>query len=265
MESSGFIAERPPRIPGHARHRSGLHVNLLKSFCLTNHSGPVSLPLSAQRLVAFLALSDQPVSRAHVAAVLWREYPDERASANLRSALWRLRRPGLTVVETRGDQIGLASDVTVDLREAVARAWRLLAGTTDVDDPHDDSAFVWDVLPEWYEDWLLLERERFKQLRLHALETLAERLANTGRFAQSIDAALAAVQVDPLRETAHVALIKAYVAEGNPSQAIQQYRRYCDVLHRELGLQPLASIADLLPGIEKRTGSSSPRETTNRW
>jgi DNA-binding SARP family transcriptional activator len=56
--------------------------------------------------------------------------------------------------------------------------------------------------PDWYDDWLQMERERFRQLRLHALETLAERFVALGRHAQAIDAALAAVQVDPLRETA---------------------------------------------------------------
>ena len=165
MESNDLIGGHP----GGVGDQRDLRLHLLRSFRLTHGASPLSLPSSAQRLVAFLALLDQPVSRTQVAAALWREYPEERAGANLRSALWRLRRPGLTVVEADGDRLSLALGVSVDLHEAVARAWQLVSGETDPDDL-DDHWFLGDLLPGWYEEWLLLEQERFQQLRLHALE-----------------------------------------------------------------------------------------------
>jgi DNA-binding SARP family transcriptional activator len=242
MESNDLVGGKRTRV-GDQRD---LRLYLLRSFRLTYRAAPFSLPSSAQRLVAFLALLNQPVSRTQVAAALWREYPEERAGANLRSALWRLRRPGLTVVEADGDRLSLALGVAVDLHEAVARAWQLVSGETDPDDLEDEHWFLGDLLPGWYEEWLLLEQERFQQLRLHALETLAERLAQAGRFARAIDAAMAAVHADPLRETARIALIKVHLAEGNLSQAVQHYHRYHALLGEELGLEPLTQLTELL-------------------
>jgi len=59
----------------------------------------IAISRGSQRLLAFLALQERPVSRVHVAGVLWPELPDERAAANLRSALWRLRRSGAHLVD----------------------------------------------------------------------------------------------------------------------------------------------------------------------
>jgi DNA-binding SARP family transcriptional activator len=224
---------------------AGIQLNLLSHFGLRADGRSVELPMSAQRVAAYLALCDHPVPRARVAATLWLDHSDERAAANLRSALWRLHRPGLVVVEARGGQLALSRGVAIDLHLATARAWRLLDGADDLDDRY----LTGDVLPDWYDDWLQMERERFRQLRLHALETLAERLAALGRHAQAIDAALAAVQVDPLRETAHLALITAYLAEGNRREAIHQYERYRALLRNELDLEPLISLEELLPAV----------------
>jgi DNA-binding SARP family transcriptional activator len=221
---------------------AGVRLNLLRHFALLVEERSIDLPMSAQRVVAYLAVCDHPVPRARVAASLWLDRSDERAAANLRSALWRLHRPGLDMVEVRGGLLSLSQGVTVDLHLATARAWRLLDGADDLDDGY----LTGDVLPDWFDDWLQMERERFRQLRLHALETLAERLAGLGRHAQAIDAALAAVHVDPLRETAHAALITAYLAEGNRREAIHQYERYRTLLRKELDLEPLISLEELL-------------------
>jgi DNA-binding SARP family transcriptional activator len=97
---------------------------------------------------------------------------------------------------------------------------------------------------------VLLERERFRQLRLHALERLCDRLTAQGRFAEATEAGLAAVAGEPLRESAHRALIRAYLAEGNPGEAVGQYERLRALLRDELGVSPSPLVdrmlADLL-------------------
>jgi DNA-binding SARP family transcriptional activator len=95
-----------------------------------------------------------------------------------------------------------------------------------------------EILPDWYDDWLVIERERFRQLRVHALERLCDRLTAAGRFAEAVDAGLAAVESEPLRESAHRALIRTHLAEGNACEALRQYRAFRELLRRELGLRP---------------------------
>jgi DNA-binding SARP family transcriptional activator len=103
-----------------------------------------------------------------------------------------------------------------------------------------------DLLLGWYDDWVLLERERLRQLRLHALEQLSARLLAGGDVARAAEAALEAVAVEPLRETAHAALIRAHLAEGNRAEATRQLQRLTALLGKELGEQPSPMVTDLL-------------------
>ena len=106
-----------------------------------------------------------------------------------------------------------------------------------------------DLLPDWYDDWVLVERERLRQLRVHALEQLAENAIRQGRYGQAIDIALTAIHADPLRESAHRVLIRAYVAEGNSGLALRQYREYCRMVREQLKLGPSHELRELVAAI----------------
>ena len=96
------------------------------------------------------------------------------------------------------------------------------------------------------EEWVRLEQERFRQLRLHALEALSGCLAEAGDFGAAVQAALAAVSGEPLRESAHRRVIEVHLAEGNPGEAVRQYRLYEAIAADELGIQPSPRIRALL-------------------
>ena len=102
-------------------------LSLLDAFELRLEDEPVSLPPTAQRLLAFLALHERPLLRPYVAGTLWLDTPEDRASANLRSSLWRLNRPGHQLVEATNLQLRLAPQVQVDVRETSDLAHRLLS------------------------------------------------------------------------------------------------------------------------------------------
>jgi DNA-binding SARP family transcriptional activator len=243
---------RPP--PKAARAEApggeGPYLSLLEGFELRLNGEAVELPLSAQRLVAFLALHNRPLQRGFVAGNLWLDSSEERAGANLRSALWRLHRHGRQLIDARAGRLSLASDVRVDVHQAAEQARRLIEtnGSGHVEDPDGgfELTLTGELLPDWYEDWILGERERFRQLRVHALESLCDRLSAAGRHAQAIEAGLTAVASEPLRESAHRALIRSYLAEGNPAEAIRQYRAYERMLSDELGAQPSPQIRSLV-------------------
>jgi DNA-binding SARP family transcriptional activator len=220
---------------------------LLDSFDLTVDGGHVRLPLSAQRLLAFLALHDRPLLRLHVSGVLWPDTPEERSCANLRSTLWRLRQPRFRIVEDSSKHLRLAPVVMVDIRELIDLAHRLNAGSIDF--RIFDGARLnlsGELLPDWYDDWVLIERERLHQMRLHALEHVSAGMAEAGRFADAVEAGLAAVAGEPLRESAQRVLIRAYMLEGNQVEAVRQFHRYKSLLQKEIGLKPGRQIEDLL-------------------
>ena len=235
---------------------------LLDGFQLWRAGQVVPVPMTVQRVLAFLALHDRMLPRSEVAGALWLDASEERATASLRSALWRLRRPGDALVEASPNHLQLAAGVRVDYREAVGQARALLdEASGEVVLEHSAGWLSQELLPGWWEDWVLAERERFRQLRLHALEARCRRLARAGRFAQAVQSGLAAVALEPLRESAHQLLISVHLAEGNRIEAIRQYRRYQRLLREELALEPSpqvqATLGDLVGCVSAPTSPSA--------
>lgn len=234
----------------------GTRVCLLNGFDVSVDGRSLALTPNAQRVVAFLALRERPQPRSSVAGSLWIDSSDRRASANLRTALWKLGVARHALVEVHGNLIGLASDVLVDVRRLVQRARRLLdQARDDIAEGSDESGvaadlFLGDLLPEWDEDWILFERERFRQLRVHAIEALSRQLTRAGRYAEAVDAGLAAVAADTLRESAHRVLIEAFLGEGNVADGRRQFERFRAVLWESLGLAPSAGLSRLVGVVE---------------
>jgi DNA-binding SARP family transcriptional activator len=223
-------------LPGEA----SLH--LLGSWALLIKGVPAQASSPAQKMLALLALRG-PASRAAVAGTLWPEVAETVAFGRLRTVLWRLA--GIRwVVDSRLGDLLLAASVSVDVHRMYDSARRVLGGAWDARGPE---VFEKDLLPQWYDDWLIIDRERIRQTRLHALETLSALLLAQGRHAKAVDAALAAVRADPLRESAHRAVIQAHLAEGNVSEAIRQFRACRSVLRLELGVEPTPALSSLLP------------------
>ncbi len=218
--------------------RGATSVDLLGSFALRQGAARIELPLTAQRLLAFLALRGGVLKRNYVAGVLWIDQNQDAANANLRTTLWRLKRAHCQLVDSTPTHLSLAPDVAVDLRHVTAMTERIGTGASEC--ALDAIMVAGEVLPDWYDDWVVIERERFRQTRLHALETIGVSLIDAGRYDKAIDAGLSAVTGEPLRESAHRLVMRAHLAEGNPSEALRQYELCRGLLSDQLGFEPCA-------------------------
>jgi DNA-binding SARP family transcriptional activator len=225
-------------------------VSLLDGFTLTlgdrRHGRPEELPRAAQRLVAHLSLGAR-VTRNAVAGQLWPNVLECHAHGSLRSTLWRVHKlvPGL--IRASGDTLSLADGVQVDVRELTAWAQRVSDRRTCIDEtPSTAAELRGELLPGWFEDWVLLERERVRQMRMHAFETMAERLTDAGRYGEAVEVAYAAVRAEPLRESAHRTLVRVHLAEGNLVEALRAYEAYRGMLADELGVVPTRQMVDLV-------------------
>ena len=224
-----------------------VRLTLLGGFELRRGNAPILLAAGPQRVVAFVALHLRPLRRGYVSGSLWPNATEARAAASLRSAMWRIQRH-LPLLTTIGDQVALASGVQIDLREASAAA-QTLVDVRDLDGVGvDRSLLTLELLPGWYDDWVLIERERWRQARLHALEVRCEMLAEAGRFGEALEVGLEALATDPLRESAHRALVRVHLAEGNVAEARRQYRLCEELLRQDLGVSPSESMLELLAG-----------------
>jgi DNA-binding SARP family transcriptional activator len=226
-------------------------VALLDGFSLERSQGgattPVNdLPRGAQRLIAHLSLCGRP-GRSAIAGQLWPDVPEEHAHGSLRSALWRVQKAVPGLVSVSGGALGLADGVRVDVREFTEWARQVLDPDAVLDRiVAPDVGLRGELLPGWYDDWVLLAREGLRQLKMHALEALADKLAHAGRHGEAVQAAYAAVATEPLRESAHRAVVRVHLAEGNTAEAVRAYRAFRDLLDHELGVAPSPLMEDLI-------------------
>jgi DNA-binding SARP family transcriptional activator len=226
---------------------STVQLSLLRCFELRVEQVVVSVPANVERMLAFLALQERPQPRQHVANNLWIDIVEERAAANLRNALWRARRVLGDWLLTDGSYLALSPEVDIDLRHLTSQARRLFRPGSELDERDTDtSVMIGDLLPDWDEEWTVAERERLRQLRVHALEALCHKLCLAGRNGEAVDVGLMAVSAEPLRESAQRLLVSAHLAEGNVSEARRQYHRFRDLLWDELGIEPSRELRALV-------------------
>lgn len=238
--------ERSPVRVSSRRLEPAIRVCLLRGFELRTHGCVAHLAPSVQRLIALLALSDRALSRGHVAATLWLDGDDRRASARLRTALWRCKKayPGLTHADDT--HVALGDEVTVDTRELDSCIRRATGSQPVLGKDVDVLAEPGDLLPDWYDEWLLIRRESLRQDRIIALELLCERFTESGDLRSATRAGRAAVAAEPLRETAQYALAVAHLKQGNVGEALRQYVAYRKVLRKRLGIEPTERMRRLL-------------------
>jgi DNA-binding SARP family transcriptional activator len=229
------------------RHR----VTVLGSFTTT----PDLPGVDAGRMVAYLAVHRRPQRRADLAADLWPGEPAPVARQLLDEALAALRGTGLLEPGLRSDgPVALDPAVEVDLDAAMALVRALADAPGRPDSIPDDlpaaaALLRADILPGWPAAWLAVERERFRQIRLNALEDLSTALSAAGRHTEAVELAEEAVRTAPSRESARRALIEAHLGQGGIAEAVAQYDEYQELLRSSVGAPSAFGLEGLLPPV----------------
>jgi DNA-binding SARP family transcriptional activator len=233
-----------------AEHIRPVELHLLGGFRLMVGGQLAHVGVTGQRVLAAIACRGRQATRSQIAHVLWPDTTSERAHANLRTALYRLVRRAPGAVHVTASHVQLNIGMRIDLEQTTRLANRILGSEVATDrtllndalqaNLHDD------LLPDWDDEWLSDHQYRYRQLRIAALETLSADLAAAGHHGAAVQTALAAVQADSLRDSAHETLIRAHLAQGNRHEAQTHYFTYRRILRDELGLDPPAAIGQLL-------------------
>lgn len=228
----------------------GFQLTLLGGFSLRRGNSAVRLAPSGQRLLAFLALH-QRHPRGYVASMLWPEQSQEHALASLRTTLWRVRSRAPEILAPTRHDVDLHPEVMVDIHQLAEIAQYFLEGgepqpPVDTQQVLDILASPGELLPGWYDDWVLMERERVRLQHVRALEALAEQLLGHHRPSDALRAALTATTLEPFRDSAHAVAVRAYLSEGNTAEAIRHFRHYRSQLLEELGVEPSPALQELI-------------------
>jgi DNA-binding SARP family transcriptional activator len=206
-------------------------------------------------LLAYLAVTARPQRRETLAALLWPDADDTRARSALRRTLSVVRRElgdlgpsisreevelvdaGAVTIDVRSFLAGAASDDLDDVAAATA-LWRgeLLAGFTLRDSPG-------------FDDWQSREAERLRRVMSSACARVVDARATRGELDDAITYAERWLDLDPLHEPAHRALMRLHAQRGDRAAAVHQYRQCIRTVDEELGVAPLAETTALYEAI----------------
>jgi predicted ATPase/DNA-binding SARP family transcriptional activator/DNA-binding CsgD family transcriptional regulator len=229
-----------------------MRIQLLGEFRLECGGQTVAVnSVQLQSLLAHLILHrGSPQPRSRIAFALWPDVPEAQAYARLRKTLHRLR--GVLPDADRRvhadgyslhwlpDETG-STETDVVLFEDLADQAASPAALRDA-----LALYRGDLLPECYDDWIVLERERLRTVYLGALAKLIRLLEDAGDISQAVRYAEQHVRDEPLEEAAHYRLIRLRALAGDRVGAVRAYRAYVTVLDRELGISPGAATLQLV-------------------
>lgn len=214
---------------------------LLGGWDLTCHGTPVPLFTREQRLTALLALWRQRRPRPALAGTLWPASTDDHALGSLRVAVRKIRVAAPGLLESTRSSVTLTNQVVVDTDLVLSVLTRspgdLLAepGLLDVLD-HPE------LLPGWYDDWLLVYREQLDQRRLRLLVTTARLAFDAADWPTTLAAASLACRIEPLHDRANELVVLSLLRSRDRAGAFRALGAYRDLLRRELGVAPSAAL-----------------------
>jgi predicted ATPase/DNA-binding SARP family transcriptional activator/Tfp pilus assembly protein PilF len=248
---------------------STLHIRLLGEFQIDYGSTPLASLTSArlQSLLAYLLLHrGAPQLRAHVAFQFWPDSSEPQAQANLRYFLHQLRRAlpdaaqyiqsDKTTLQWRADA-PCRLDVA-DFEQAIAEAETATQGEATRALEQAIEHYAGELLPSCYDDWILPERERLRDLFSKALDRLSALWEQRGDHAAAISCIQRLLRHDPLREATYRHLMRLYALNGEPVDISRTYQTCVAVLQRELSVEPSAATREEYERLVRQAARATP-------
>ncbi len=210
--------------------------------------------------------------------MLWPDSTETQARANLRNLVHSLQH-GLPHVGKRLEMgtgtLGWRPDATVvldlaDFEAAVnaADAARRSADNTAAQAQLEAAVAIYrrELLPGFYDDWIVAERDRLNSLARHALDGLVDLLEAQRDYARAIVHAERLLQQDRLNETTYRRLMRLHVLAGDHAGARRVYRACVDVLRRELGEEPAGATREAYAVAQREVEDPRPAgDQPSRW
>ena len=231
-----------------------LQVRLLGQFNVRQDGKPITISSRiAQSLFAFLILTSGSVHRREkLAGIFWSDTSDETARKNLRQELWRIRK-AFANQPVSGTGYLIADEYTLAFNRD-ADYWldvsALETSQTDLDSLLSNLAlYQGELLPGFYEDWVVLERERVQAVFEGKMSQLLEQLVAAERWTAVQEWGEKWLAYGDSPEPAYRALMLASGARGDMAKVASLYRRCADDLRDNLNVEPSAETRVLYDGL----------------
>lgn len=261
-----------------------LRVSLFGRPTLTHSGRPLSNLNSskAQELFFYLLLHRQrPSSREVLASLLWHHTTTAQSKAYLRRALWKLRSTlneqlgpncdAMLLTNPSWVQCNPGFDLWLDV-EIFEQAFKAVEGVPgrELSDrqakalEHAVQLHEGDLLENYYQEWCLYERERFRHLYLVMLDKVTSYYETNRQHEKALSFAERILVQDQARECTHRQVMRLRYHSGDRTGALHQYERCRDVLQEDLGVAPATSTRHLYEQIRADCLPESALETNHR-
>ncbi len=222
----------------------------------------------ALALLVYLAVQGGTQQRDTLAGLLWPEQGQTQALANLRQALYTLKR-SIPMDLVKGDRqaLGVArDDLWIDVWEfdsLIAGPSHAAADAASTDDPvrlehaaelHQDDFMLGFTLRDCpdFDEWQSLKAEEYRQKLKAALRTLIARYTDEQRLERAIEHARRLHQLDPYDQAEHRRLMLLQALTDHPAAAIKQHAAFVRRLEDELGVVPDDETTELYEAIKRK-------------
>ncbi len=225
-----------------------LEVRLLGQFDVRRDSTPIVVASRpAQSLFAFFLLNPGVEHRREkLAGLLWPDATEQNARSNLRHALWQLR-AAIEVKRSRRvtQPYLLVDDISIAWNtksEYWLDASAILAGVSENASSDEQinalGQYRGELLPGFYDDWAVLERERLRSVYERKMTRLLDRLQEERRWTTVIEVADHWIALGLVPEAAYRATMIAYSQLGDRSKVAGTWQRLVESLRKDLGVEP---------------------------
>jgi DNA-binding SARP family transcriptional activator len=237
---------------------------LFALFTSSKKAAPFICPRENRILPAYLPLHPTAHSREKLAALLWGDSSDTAARGSLRKALNLLRKHlGNEIIQTDREKVQLnpvnpAYALRADAVEFERQASQLLSAHNPDLSSIDFDLYQGELLSDFYDEWILTEREHYHTLCFKALLRVVEILRAQSEYEAAIQYAQRILKNDPANERAHQHLIFCHAASGDRDEALQQYEACRRVLERDLGVNPARETQGLYNWVNQSASDTQP-------
>lgn len=239
-----------------------LQIRLLGQYDIRLDGKRVLLPSRAgQSLLAFFTLTaGTPQRREKLAGMFWTDTSEETARKNLRQELWRIRK-AVAAENSEGNDYLLAEDFNITFNPR-SDYWldvaQLEKSGTEIEALTSSLAlYHGELMPGFYDEWILLERERIRSVFDNKMEQLLAQLIAAERWTAAQEQAERWLALGSSLEPAYRALMLVYGARGDMAKVSSVYQQCRAVLDEQLGLEPSAETRALYDGLLKGSHISS--------
>ena len=232
-----------------------IEIRLLGQFDLCFDGNPVEIPSRpAQSLLAYLALTAGITHRRErLAGLFWPDIPEVDARRNLRRALWHIRKAAEGQMPLRTDDITAAFDARPDVWvDVLVVSQKFNTEKTLEELIQIVSAYGGELLPGFYDEWVIVERERLQAVFEGRIKLLLDRLVEAHSWDEVIQWGEKWIALSGATEPAYRALMIAYSGRGDLSGVGQTYRRCAETLSRDLGVEPSEETHNLFTQLSRQ-------------